>query len=76
MAPGLERMNIRGPNKIPMALDNTTFAEVFVPPQGQDWFRRNFGSANSCFKDWLCSASIQVHMRSDEYNFLSSLTWS
>jgi hypothetical protein len=74
MAPGLERINIRGPNKIPMALDITTFAEVFVPPQGQDWFRRNFGSVNSCFKNWLCSVSIQVRMRLDEYCFLSPLT--
>jgi hypothetical protein len=63
MAPGLERINIHGPNKLPMALRITNFPEVFVPPQGQDLFRKNLGLMDIDFKAWLCSDSNQVHTK-------------
>jgi hypothetical protein len=62
MAPGLERISVCGQNKLPMALELTVFPAVFVPPQGQDLFRRNFGLRDSDFKSWLCLDSINVRI--------------
>jgi hypothetical protein len=62
MAPGLERISIRGPNKLPIPLELTAFPAVFVPPQGQDLFRRNLGLMDNDFKGWLCSDSISVRI--------------
>jgi hypothetical protein len=63
MAPGLERIGFRGPNMLPMALDITTFTEVFVSPTGRDLFRCNF-LTGSGYKSWVCSDSIKVRAKS------------
>jgi hypothetical protein len=72
MAPGLERISFRGSNKLPIALEITTFAGVFMPPNGRDLFRCNFLKGSGC-KSWVCSDSIKVRTNLSQRKLETSL---